>query len=280
MITRIVLALLAWSSAMAWAELDTIRIGMVRRDHAEGCFSRGELDPNAAGLYVEHLEGRFSSPIELCFSKDGAWASELELDLVWGSRLELEIFQADYRPFLTPRRVDGFGRVPIIVFATKSAGATEVQDIQGKSLAVNSRNPMPLNVEMPLAVLSNFGVPSDEIVLVEGDGPQDVIEAVRGGRADFGALEVASWGRTCNVYMPDQQGCDDMQIITLSRPRAESGAIIRNDATKEFQYRMVGVHTHMHLEAPEAHRWVVGGEAPELEPTEAEAFQVGMLDQQ
>lgn len=268
-----------FAASAAASEPEIIRIGLVRADHAPGCYGAASLEDEAA-VYAQHLESRFSSAVELCFSSDGTWEAGEPLDLAWGAREMLASLEDGFRPILTARRPDGLGRVPMVFFTVSDHSGRSMADIGQNSLAVNTRDPLPINVDMPLEVLSDFGIVRDTVELVETPGPEDTVAAVRSGAAMFGALEVSSWARTCNVYVQDQVGCDDMHVIANVRPRAEEGMVIRNDASKELRYRMIGVHAYLHLQSPESFRWLVGDDAPELEPTEAEAFQIGRLAQQ
>ena len=129
---------------------------------------------------------------------------------------------------------------------------------------------------MPFEVLASFGLSRDDFDLIAADGPLAVVNAVASGEAQFAALEATSWARTCNANIADYDDCGQLSVITIVRPRAEHGMVIRRDAEKERRYRMVGVHTRMHFENAPAFLWLVGPDAPELEPTEEEAFTIGI----
>lgn len=270
--------LLACSFLAAFAPVETLRIGLFRSDLPSGCYLLDQLPTPEAAAYVSHVQARFSSTIELCILGDEASVDLSTLDLAWGDRGQLQDLSNAYRPFLTPRRANGLGRVPIVFFQQEEGDVENLREMTGGPLALDSWRPAALNQEMPLEVLDNFRIARNSIDVVTEEGPEAVVQAVRDGTAPVGALEASAWARVCQTFRADQVGCADMEEIATMRPRAEVGMVIRRSATKELRFRMVGVHANMHLENDKAFRWLVGPDVPELEPTEAEAFSVGLSE--
>ena len=263
---------------VAGAQGADLSIGLLGVEHPEGCFEQSELSHDDAAAYADHISGRFASSVVLCFGEEALRSNENGFDLLWGARQTLVTLQGDYRPFLTPRRSNGLGRVPVVVFKRASTATEAIADLRGERLALSDHLPATLNRDIPLELLSNFGLSEDDFELVFVDGPNAVAEAVATGAADIGALEATSWARTCEAYGPNHPDCDQLEVLLNLRPRAEQGMVIGNDISKEIRYRMVGVHTRLHLENEVAFRWLVGADAPELEPTEQEAFTIGLSE--
>jgi len=273
---RFLVGLCASAVALGSAYADTLKIGFLREEGAKGCFAETELVEPGARFYLTHLQARFSSPLQICFGAADVDLLKQNVDLVWGERADLSSFAETHRPFLT-RRVSGdLSRVQIVFFKLEERDDLVLESVAGLSLALNKQQPSALNQDMALRVLRNFGNDDGEMTLVLADDSASVAEAVRSGEADFGALEISSWARNCAVYRSDQKGCSDLKVLLVERPRAEIGMMIKKDATKEIQFRMVGVHAHMHYEAPAASSWVLGSESDHFEPLEEKAFSIGL----
>ena len=123
-----------FAASAAASEPEIIRIGLVRADHAPGCYGAASLEDEAA-VYAQHLESRFSSAVELCFSSDGTWEAGEPLDLAWGAREMLASLEDGFRPILTARRADGLGRVPMVFFTVSDHSGRSMADIGQNSLA-------------------------------------------------------------------------------------------------------------------------------------------------
>lgn len=263
------------SSAFHIANAEPLRIGFITSDIEQGCYSGDDIPSQDAMVYAEHLQKRFSSTISLCFSPSADAFSASDIDMMWGRRAELAAFQQTHRPFLTGRSSGTVGRVPVVVFTTVSNASSRPQDLRGKRVAYSGKEPVSLNRDMALAVLSDFEIDAADVSLVSVVDRARVADAVRSGDANYGVLEVSSWARNCNVYRSDQKDCSDLSVVFTSRPRADVGMIIRRDISKEIRYRMVGVHAHMHYEEPRASSWVLGDREARFEPLEPEAFTIG-----
>ncbi|NRA30718.1 MAG: hypothetical protein HRU11_10720, partial [Parvularculaceae bacterium] len=239
---RILLGLCALAAGVGSAHADTLKIGFLRAEGPKGCLAESELVEPGALAYLTHLQARFSSPLQICFDATGADLLKQNVDLVWGDRTDLSSFATTHRPFLTRRVSQTLSRVQIVFFNLEGGEDLAVEEVAGLSLALNKQLPSALNQDMALRVLNNFGVDEHGMNLVLADDSASVAEAVRSGKVDFGALEMSSWARNCAVYRSDQKGCSDLNVFWVERPRAEVGMMIKKDATKEFQFRMVGGH--------------------------------------
>ncbi len=255
-----------------------LRIGFVKSSHPEGCFQQNELSDEGAVAYAEHLAERFNSDLYMCFGEQAIASSDGTVKLIWGAREALAGFLDQYRPFLTPRRPDGLGRVPIVVFKKTSDPRGSIEQFRGTRLVLSDRDPKALNTDMPYDLLGDLGFGREDFETVWADGTMAVVQSVASGETDIGALELTSWARVCNAYISDHDHCSQLDVLVKSRPRAEHGMIIRNDSADEIRLRMVGVHARMHFENPQAFLWLVGPDAPELEPAEAEAFSIGLTE--
>ena len=118
------LALLTVFCFLAPAHASDLRIGLIGLQHPVGCFEQEQLSDVGAIAYAEHIAGRFASHVVLCFGEEGLSSSSDEPDLIWGPRESLTEFSSEYRPFLTPRRSNGLGRVPIFFLKQASEPKT------------------------------------------------------------------------------------------------------------------------------------------------------------
>jgi ABC-type phosphate/phosphonate transport system substrate-binding protein len=223
--------------------------------------------------YARHLSVRLSRNVRGC-----AFASTEEASAALAEGLvDLAPLSADasaqrgdvIRPLLTPRAAGGVGRVLTLLVIKTGAPFENLSKVAGARMVLGGSSEVAR--AGPLRALADNGAPSNSFRSeTVAASPAAAVEALRAGKADMMLIHAAAWQRLCRGDGPRETPCADLQEVWRGRPNVDSALAVRRDMADELRLRIVGIHVAMHLEAPEAFRWIAPG-AGELQPIEASA---------
>jgi len=155
------------------------------------------------------------------------------------------------RAILTLRPKGGLDRTQVVVAVLASSPLRKLGDIKGTGLVfVGSA---PYDHELPRQALSDQGAGPDyfstEVVAVSAEA---ALKHLRNRGAAVIAMNADAWQRSCRGVKSQDQPCGDLRIIWKGRPRATKALVVRTDMPAQLRYRIIGIYTAMHLEAPDA----------------------------
>ena len=272
--------------ASAWAEVEysktetplkvALPLASISED-GEGCFAQAELKDTGAKSYADHLASRFDTDITLCLTSsqeelEALLLQDAAVNLAWVNQETFENVSDSWRSLLTLRAMNGLGRPPAILF-THIENEVAASDVPPEQIGYISKEPSVLHIDIVQRVLTDAGLsvsaPTDDQLF---SGVDTLLEAVKTKAVPYGLVEASGWGRECAVLEAGNDPCGDLNVILNERPLAIEALALHLSADKERQFRLVGVHIGLHLEAPEAFAWLTQGKGSELEPTESTAL--------
>ncbi len=270
MFLAIALAMAGVGSTAA-ADEGLLRVGYLAAETTP-CRAPDASSPAGLSAYARHVGGRLHTTVQGCaFASADAASTALV-----GGQVDLAPLSADssvrdanaIRPLLTPRAASSVGRV-LTVVVTRTGGAP----FEGLATLAGVRLVLGGSTEVarggPLRALADNGAPANAFQSeTVAASPAEAASILRAGKADVMVLHAAAWQRLCRGDGPREAPCAGMQEVWRGRPSADSAFAIRRDMPDDLRFRLVGIHVALHLEAPEAFRWIAPG-ASELQPVEA-----------
>ncbi len=263
---------LACIAPPATAETGVFRIGYLAAATST-CRAPDASSPAGLAAYARHVSGRLGTRVQGCAF---ASAEEASTALVEG-HVDLAPLSSDagmrgaesIRPLLTPRSADGVGRVLTVVATAADAPFDGLAKMSGARLALGGSTEVARGG--PLRALADNGAPATSFrSQTVAATPAAAAALVRTGKADVMVVHAAAWQRLCRGNGPRETPCADLREVWRGRPNADSALAVRRDMPDELRLRIVGIHVALHLEAPEAFRWIAPG-VGELQPIEASA---------
>ncbi|MBT9445663.1 MAG: PhnD/SsuA/transferrin family substrate-binding protein [Hyphomonadaceae bacterium] len=252
-------------------DIGILRVGYLAAE-ASSCRAPDASSPVGLRAYARHVSGRLGRTVQGCAfaSADAASAALV------GGQVDLAPLGADasaksaetIRPLLTPRSANGVGRV--LTVAVTRVGGTPFEGLANLAdarVVFGGANEVARGG--PLRALVDNGAPTTAFrAETVAASPADAAALLRAGNADIMVLHAAAWQRLCRGDGPRETPCAGLQEVWRGRPSADSALAVRRDIPDELRFRLVGIHVALHLEAPEAFRWIAPG-ASELQPIEA-----------
>jgi len=248
----------------------------------EPCAAVNASAPTGQKAYFNLLSKRLERPVLNCSvasAAEGAVALAAgKIDMIALDPASYATIRSVARATMTVRPAQGLTRVPV-VFAVKGGGQGSPQSLKGRTIAFGGSSLPGLTLPRQVLAQQGFGPDLFGNELIAGDEVA-ALAAVRAGKADAVALQVAAWQRQCRGASPTDRPCADLKIVWRARPEADKAFVVRRDMSDQERYRLIGIHMAMHLEDKPAFAWAAAQfatDSGDFEPAEAEALTTARL---
>lgn len=272
------------TTAMAAAQIEDtmrdpqsqpLRIALPQFEGHGRCIAAGDVIGPGAAAYAQHIASRFERPVFLCLGGDHADAAKAivsgDVEMAWLNQAAYTGLEEDARAIMTLRPLDNIARVPVVIFTVKSGDAPEAPSLA--PIGYIDAPPRVLNRDRVFSVLTQWGASAESLSDARPYASFNALAAaMRAGEIGLAAVEIAAHYRSCRIFDPANDPCKDLHTLSTQRPAASEGFVVRRDMEQEWRHRLVGVHVGLHLEAPDAFRWISRGEGREFAPAEATAL--------
>jgi ABC-type phosphate/phosphonate transport system substrate-binding protein len=228
--------------------------------------------------YFDLLAKRLGRPVVACpvanFADGAAGLAAGRLDMAVVDAASYPTVSATVRAVMTVHAAGAPVRVPVVL-AVKAGRDGAPSALKGRTGAFGGSSAVAL--ALPRQVLAEQGYAGQDEVSANEVA---AMAALRAGKADAVALQVAAWQRQCQSPSPKVQPCADLKEVWRARPQAQRAFAVRRDLPDQLRYRLLGVHIAMNLEDPPAFAWAasqLSAGAADFQPAEALALEVARL---